>query len=140
MNTSLEDYMRSIYHLYETSKDKEKGIQSVDLAKSLSVTKASVSLMLKKLSSLDYIDSKPYKKIFLTSAGLKEARRIMHNHRVIEVFLKDILNYNDPKKIHEEAHILEHAFSQNTLDRLDKFLSNPKKSPTGEVIPHENTI
>ena len=63
----------------------------------------------------------------------------MHNHRVIEVFLKDILKFKDPRAIHEEAHKLEHAFSEDALNRLDQYLNNPDKSPTGELIPHDNT-
>jgi len=133
---SKDDYLRTIYSLYEKLDDKEKGIRSVDLAKTLSITKASVSGMLKKLARKGYLKCKPYSKIFFSHKGIKEARRVMHNHRVIEVFLKKILKY-DLSKVHEEAHKLEHAFSEESISRLDEFLNHPTRSPYGYNIPHD---
>jgi len=134
---SKEDYLRTMYGLYEKSDSKEDGITSVNIAKELKITRPSVSGMLKKLAENSYIKFTPYSKIFFTSKGLKEAQRVMHNHRVIEVFLKKILKY-DLSKVHEEAHRLEHAFSEESIDRLDKFLNNPTRSPYGYDIPHNS--
>ena len=134
-NISTEDYLRTIYFLYEKQEDKSNGVKSVDIAEELKITKPSVSKMLKKLILKKYLKSKPYSNIYFTNKGLEEAKRIMHNHRVIEVFLKDILNC-DIKKIHKEAHQLEHTFSEYTIKKLDKFLNNPKISPYGKLIPH----
>ena len=92
-------------------------------------------IIAKKLSREKAIRVEPYSKIKLTNKGLAEAKRIMHNHRVIEVFFRKILNY-DMAKIHEEAHKLEHAFSEESMRRLDDFLKNPKRSPYGKSIPH----
>lgn len=124
-----------MYSLYERLDNKEDGIKSVDIAKALNITKPSVSGMLRKLAKKRFIKVKPYSNILFTNKGLKEARRVMHNHRVIEVFLKKILNY-DLAKVHEEAHRLEHAFSEESIKKLDKFLNNPKRSPYGYKIPH----
>jgi DtxR family Mn-dependent transcriptional regulator len=134
---SKEDYLRTMFSLYEKLDSKEDGITSVNIAKELKITRPSVSGMLKKLVENGYIRFKPYSKIFFTSKGLKEAQRVMHNHRVIEVFLKKILKY-DLSKVHEEAHRLEHAFSEESIKRLDKFLNHPKRSPYGYDIPHED--
>jgi len=134
---SKEDYLRTMYGLYEKLDSKEDGIASVNIAKELKITRPSVSGMLKKLAENGYIKFSPYSKIFFTSKGLKEAQRIMHNHRVIEVFLKKILEYN-LSKIHEEAHRLEHAFSEESIKRLDKFLNHPTRSPYGHDIPRED--
>ncbi|MFH2028911.1 MAG: metal-dependent transcriptional regulator [Nanoarchaeota archaeon] len=133
MSISKEDYLRTVYALDE--KTDEKGIKAVDVAKELKVSKPSVSEMVKKLCDNGFLDAEPYSKIRLTKKGRKEAERVMHNHRVIEVFLKRILEY-DIDKVHEEAHRLEHAFSQESIERLDRFLENPKVSPSGKEIPH----
>ncbi len=138
MNISTEDYLRTIYSLYENQKDISKGVKSVYIAKELKISKPSVSKMITKLISKKYLKSKPYSNIYFTEKGLKEAKRIMHNHRVIEVFLKNILNCN-LGRIHEEAHHLEHTFSEYTIKKLDKFLNNPKVSPMGKKIPHGKT-
>lgn len=137
MNESIENYLRIIYVLVEKQSDKSSGIKITDIAKEMDVSKPSVSSMIKKLTDQKYLKSKPYSKVFLTSKGFNEARKITHNHRVIEVFLKDVLNY-DMTKVHVEAHRLEHAFSDESIKRLDDFLNNPNLSPFGRFIPHKN--
>ena len=139
MNISIEDYLRVIYSLFERNKNKGEGIKSIDISKELNITRASVSGMKRRLTKLGYIKSNKYSKIFVTKKGRNEARRITHNHRVIEVFLTDILGYGI-NKVHEEAHKLEHAFSEESMKRLDKFLNNPKLSPFGRSIPHNNEV
>ena len=134
---STEDYLRTIYSLYEKQEDKSKGIKSVDIAGELKISKPSVSKMITKLVSKKYLKAKPYSDIYFTEKGLKEAKRIMHNHRVIEVFLRDVLDCN-LSKVHGEAHQLEHTFSEYTIKKLDKFLNNPMVSPHGKLIPHDN--
>ena len=133
MEKSQEDYLRVMYLIYEKQIDKSLGIKSIDISKELKVSKPSVSEMLKKLAKMGFVRSKPYSNIFFTNNGLKQARKITHNHRVIEVFLNKTLNY-DLAKVHEEAHRLEHAFSEESIKRLDKFLKNPKVCPHGDVI------
>ena len=140
INKSKEDYLRTIYSFYE--KDKSKGIKSVDIAKSLGISKASVSDMIKNLAKDGLLKVEPYSKIFFTKIGLEEARRVMHNHRIIEVFLNRILGYDtkivhEDSKIHKEAHRLEHAFSEESIRRLDEFLKHPTESPFGYKIPHK---
>ncbi len=135
MNISTEDYLRTIYFLYEKQEDESKGVKSIDIAKELKISKPSVSKMITKLISKKYLKAKPYSNIHFTKKGLKEAMRVMHNHRVIEVFLKNVLNCN-LNRIHEEAHKLEHTFSEYTIRKLDSFLNNPKVSPYGKLIPH----
>ncbi|MFC1768360.1 metal-dependent transcriptional regulator [Nanoarchaeota archaeon] len=135
MNTSIEDYLRVLYRIYENQKNKEKGIKSVEVAEMLGISKPSVSAMIRKIMKKRYLRVSTYSRIHLTKKGLQEARRVMHNHRVIEVFLKEILKYNI-EDVHEEAHKLEHAFSKESIMRLDRYLKNPKMSPHGIKIPH----
>ena len=145
MEKSKEDYLRTIYSIYEHQEDKSLGIKSVDIAGKLQISKPSVSEMIKNLAKEGQIKVKPYSKIFFTKKGLNEAMRVMHNHRVIEVFLKKILKYSmgtdhEKSRIHEEAHRLEHAFSDDSIKKLDEFLKNPKESPFGYPIPHKRSI
>jgi DtxR family transcriptional regulator, Mn-dependent transcriptional regulator len=136
MNISIEDYLRIIYFLYEKQIDKSVGIKAVDVANELDVTKPSVTGMVKKIIKLGYLKAKPYSRIHLTKKGLKEAKRIMHNHRLIEVFLVNALGCK-LDEIHDEAHRLEHAFSDEIITKLDNFLQNPEISPLGKKIPHK---
>lgn len=129
----MEDYLRTIYNIYESQGEESYGIRSVDIASALKISKPSVSAMIKKLTEKGYLKSKPYSDIFFTPKGLKEAKRITQKHRIIEVFLKKTLKYN-VDLIHKEAHMLEHAFSEESIKRLDNFLNNPKTCPHGKKI------
>ena len=131
MNISREDYLRVMYELYEKNKG---AFKSVDIAHKLNVTKSSVSQMIKKLNKEKLILTEPYSKIRFTTKGLNKAESIIYIHRVVEVFLKDFLKY-DTKEIYDEAHRLEHAFSKESIKRLDVLLNKPKKSLHGKTIP-----
>lgn len=128
--TSKEDYLRGIYILEE-----EKGqIKSIDLAHYLKVSKPSVSEMVRELQSDGLVAHKKYSKLQFTSRGRKIAERLTRKHRLIELFLKKMLQLKS-KNIHEEAHRLEHAFSDESISKLRKVLGNPKKDPHGKPIP-----
>ncbi len=132
---TIEDYLRAIYFLIEKKSGQEVGVSSVDLAKELGISKASVSEMISKLKNIGLVDSEPYSKVYLTKKGLEKAKKVMHKHRLIEYFLSEVLKC-DMRKIHTEAHNLEHAFSEETIKKLDDFLDNPNTTPHGKEIPH----
>jgi DtxR family transcriptional regulator, Mn-dependent transcriptional regulator len=135
MNEAVEDYLCTIYSLFEKAPD--RGIRSVDIAKALGISRPSVSAMMRRLAKEGYIEADPYSKIFLTSEGKEHGRKVMHKHRVIEVFLTDVLGHGI-EDIHDEAHRLEHAFSDASIQKLDVLLDNPTVSPTGKSIPHDS--
>lgn len=129
-SASKEDYLRGIYHLMEDNKE----IKSVELADYLNITKPSVSQMLQELDKEGMIDYKRYSRLKLTDKGRKIAEKVTFKHRIIETFLKNMLKINSTE-IHEEAHRLEHAFSDKSINRLRRILGNPRLDPHGKPIP-----
>lgn len=127
---SKEDYLRAMHNIWTQN---NQIINSSELANYLDVSKPAVSKMIRKMQKDGLIKIVPYSKIKFSSKGLKEARKLTYKHRIIEVFLKDILKI-DEKRIHAEAHDLEHAFSLDSINRLYKFLNNPKTCPHGQEI------
>ena len=124
-----EDYLRGLYILQE-----EKGeIKSIDLAHYLNVSKPSVSEMVKELDKEGLISYKKYSRLRFTSRGRIIARKLTSKHRLIEIFLKNVLKIKS-KNIHQEAHRLEHAFSDESMTKLRKLLGNPKRDPHGKPI------
>jgi len=109
-----EDYLRVIYEM--------KKVRSVDISRKLGISKPSVSEMLRKLTKLRLVKFKPYSKVELTKNGKIEARKIIKKHEIIEKFAGKIGH----KKPHEEAHILEHYFSDEMIKKLDNFLTEKK--------------
>ena len=127
---SREDYLRGLYILEE-----EKGeIKSIDLARYLNVSKPSVSEMLRNLNKEGVVLYRKYSKIKFTGKGKKIAEKLTSKHRLIELFLKNILKMKSTN-VHEEAHRLEHAFSDESIGKIRKILGNPKKDPHGKPIP-----
>lgn len=125
-----EDYLRGLYILEE-----ERGeIKSIDLAHYLNISKPSVSEMVKELNKEGLVSYKKYSKLKFTAKGRKIAKKLTSKHRLIELFLKNILKINS-KNVHQEAHRLEHAFSDKSIAKLRKLLGNPKKDPHGKPIP-----
>ena len=127
---SKEDYLRAIYHLMEENPN----VKSVEVADYLNVTKPSVSEMLKNLDRSGLIQYKKYSKIKLTKKGFNLAQNLTARHRIIETFLKDTLKIN-PQNIHNEAHKLEHSFSDESIEKISILLKNPKTDPHGKPIP-----
>jgi len=130
ISVNKEDYLRAFY----LQEEKGEKITVTETADYMDVSKASVSEMLKKLVAKGLINYERYSDITLTLKGKNFARKLTARHRLIEYFLRETLKM-DESEIHEEAHRLEHAFSDVAIEKLRIFLGDPKKDPHGEPIP-----
>lgn len=131
-----EDYLRAIYHL-EEEQDNDPDVSSVDICNYLKISKSSVSEMLRKLTKRKLVNSELYGKVTLTKEGRSFAVGITRKHRIIEVFLSEVLKIKGAL-IHEESHRLEHAFSNESIDSIFKIIKNTKSCPHGKRIPQIN--
>lgn len=131
-NITKEDYLRAVYHLTEENEIDE--VSSVDIQKYLKLSKPSISEMIRKLANENLIHAEHYQKVKLTKKGLLYSIEITRKHRVIEVFLKEILKINN-NQIHEEAHRLEHAFSDDSIKSISNLIKNKNCCPHGKKIP-----
>lgn len=129
-----EDYLRAIYHLDEEQGFPPGGVSSVDVGSYLRVSKPSVSEMVRKLAGEGLIHPVRYGKIRLTRKGRAESAAITRRHRIIEVFLSDVLRLRRGL-VHEEAHRLEHAFSDESLDAIARLVKGKGECPHGKRIP-----
>ena len=129
VSPAREDYIRAIYLLKEAGED--PGI--IQIAKRLNLSKSTVSERMKELTHDGLTISKPYSTISLTKQGMALGKKMTYKHRLIEVFLHQTLKL--PKDlIHSEAERLEHAFSDEAIERLDIFLKHPTHDPHGSLI------
>jgi len=130
-----EDYLRAIYHVQEEIKDRKSGVKSVDLCKYLKLSKSTVSEMLRKLMKNGFIEQPTsYGRIKLTKKGFSESVSITKKHRLIEAFLSGILKIRR-SDIHDEAHRLEHAFSNDSINSIAGLIKDTKTCPHGKPIP-----
>ena len=130
LTRSVEDYLKTIYHLSD-----QGGFASTsDIAARLAVAPPSVSGMVKRLSEAGLIEHVPYRGVQLTSQGRRAALRMIRRHRLLEVYLTERLGY-DWDGVHDEADRLEHAVSDELIERMAAALGQPRYDPHGEPIP-----
>ena len=127
---AMEDYLKTIYLL---GRNGEK-VSTSALAKKLNCSAASVTNMLQKLASLKLVQYKPYQGVRLTTTGNRVALEVLRHHRLIELYLKEVLGYSWDK-VHAEAEQLEHVISEEFEDRIASKLGDPQLDPHGEPIP-----
>ena len=95
---------------------------------------ASVTNMLRKLSKLKLVNYEPYRGATLTSPGEKIALEVIRHHRLIELYLSEILGYSWDK-VHAEAEKLEHVISEQFEEKINEVLGYPTLDPHGHPIP-----
>jgi len=130
-SSAEENYLKAIYHL---SVGESEVVSTNAIAEELQTKPASVSDMLKKLSSKELVNYVKYKGVNLTDKGRSVALWIVRKHRLWEVFLVEKLKFNWDE-VHEVAEQLEHIKSKPMIEKLDVFLNYPKFDPHGDPIP-----
>lgn len=117
-----EDYLESIYRLLEEGHESaESSVRSVDVAEDLGVSKASVSKALGYLRENGMIEQERYGRVKLTSQGAEYARDVWRRHRALRKFLIKELGV-DPKTADDEACLMEHDLSVDTMEKLYSYL------------------
>lgn len=119
-----EDYLESIYRIaIESGGDPSLGVRSVDVAEDLGVSKASVNKALSYLKESGMVEQARYGRVTLTEEGVVYARDVWRRHRTLRKFLVNLLGV-DPEVADEEACLVEHAFSQDTMERMYSYLES----------------
>jgi DtxR family Mn-dependent transcriptional regulator len=126
----VEDYLKAIWTLQQT----EAPVSTSRIAERLGLTAAAVTAMIKRLAEQGLLRHEPYYGVRLTPAGELAGLRIIRRHRVLELFLTEMLGY-EWDRVHDEAERLEHAASDDLIERLARLLGEPERDPHGSVIP-----
>ncbi len=125
----LEEYLESILDLEEN-----QGIARTSaIARCMKVAPASVTEALQTLADKGYVSYEPYRGAALTDQGREMARKVKRRHRLLEVFLHNVLHISD-RNVHEEACRMEHTISDETECALCKMLHAPARCPHGSLI------
>ncbi|CAN5846127.1 metal-dependent transcriptional regulator [soil metagenome] len=126
----VEDYLKAIWMLQQV----ETPVSTSRIAERLGLTAAAVTAMVKRLAEQGLLQHEPYYGVRLTESGEKASLRIVRRHRVLELFLTQILGF-DWDRVHDEAERLEHAASDELIERLADLLGEPERDPHGSAIP-----
>lgn len=127
------DYLAAIYRLsLEHSK-----VTTSTLAESLYVSPAAVSSMLKRLEETGHIERSTAEGIVLTEQGRLASLQSVRRHRLLEVFLVEVMGFTWDQ-VHSEAARLEHAISGAFETRMFELCGRPTHCPHGNPIPSEH--
>lgn len=125
ITASKEDYLERIYDI---SLVNEK-VRSIDVAKALSVSRASVNKSLQGLKQDGYIEQEPYGTIYLTSKGFEVAKETRKRHNALRKFLTQVLGVSYAVA-DVDACEMEHAISEETAQKLYAYLETITESPS----------
>ncbi|MFN2198495.1 MAG: metal-dependent transcriptional regulator [Anaerolineales bacterium] len=129
---AVEDYLKTIYLIQST----QGRASTKDIADELQVKPASVTGMVQKLSETrpPLLEYRKHQGVTLTEQGEEVALEIIRHHRLLELFLTQILGY-EWEDVHAEADRLEHVISEEFEERIAEALGDPSHDPHGDPIP-----
>lgn len=127
---SVEDYLKAIYSLSEAG----DAASTSAIAETLDIQPASVTGMVKRLADSGLLEYLPYRGVRLTKPGVREALRVVRRHRILETYLCERLGFSWDD-VHGEAERLEHAASDQLIEKMAAALEFPRHDPHGAPIP-----
>jgi DtxR family Mn-dependent transcriptional regulator len=133
-NEGAENYAKAIYEL-QARGDRPVGTSAV--AERLGVTRASASGMLRRLAEEGLVEYAPYHGARLTPEGERIALEMIRHHRLIELFLAEVLDM-PWDRVHSEAEVLEHHISEELEELIAAKLGQPAIDPHGDPIPNRD--
>ncbi|MFZ2360594.1 MAG: metal-dependent transcriptional regulator [Anaerolineae bacterium] len=125
-----QDYLKAIYMLLSRGQEASNSA----IAQAMGVAPASATNMVKRLAEAGLIEHAPYRGVRFTPAGQQVALEMVRHHRLIELFLHDILDM-PWDQVHVEAERLEHAISEEVEEAMARKLGYPTFDPHGDPIP-----
>src|SRR5881628_3031151 len=127
---SQQDYLKALYLL----RGDQRPVPTRELAQRLGISSPSVSEMVARLTAQGLVEHDRYRGQQLTKEGRKVALELVRHHRLLEMFLVEVLGYTWDE-VHDEAERLEHVMSERMEQRIFELLGRPQLDPHGHAIP-----
>jgi DtxR family Mn-dependent transcriptional regulator len=129
---TVENYLKTLYA--QQQRGGGERVPMGGLAAAMDVAPGTATAMVKALSESGLVDYEPRGGVRLSSKGEKLALHVLRRHRLVELFLVEVLKL-DWSEVDEEAEELEHAISDKVLAKIDELLGHPEADPHGDPIP-----
>lgn len=134
-SSTVENYLKAIYQGQSALPPGERLVAMGQVAAALGVTPGTATTMVKALSESGLAEYEPYSGVRLTGAGETLAGLVLRRHRLVELFLVQVMGMSWAE-VHEEAELLEHVVSERLIERMDDMLGHPTHDPHGDPIPN----
>src|SRR3954469_5826184 len=133
-SSTVENYLKAIHHGQSALPKGQRLLPMGQVATALSVTPGTATTMVKALAESGLVEYEPYTGVRLTKAGDKLAALVLRRHRLVELFLVQVMGMAWDE-VHDEAEQLEHVVSERLIERIDAMLGRPTHDPHGDPIP-----
>ena len=133
-SSTVENYLKAIYVGETHLTAEQKLVPMGQLAGALGIAPGTATTMVKALAESDLVFYEPYNGVRLTAAGQKLAARVLRRHRLIELFLVQVIGMKWDE-VHDDAEQMEHVVSDRLIERIDEMLGQPEVDPHGDPIP-----
>src|SRR6266704_2787617 len=133
-SSTVENYLKAIYLGQSALSRDVRLVPMGQVAASLGVTPGTATTMVKALAESGLAEYEPYSGVRLTAAGEKLAGLVLRRHRLVELFLVQVMGMSWAE-VHDEAEKLEHVVSERLIERIDEMLGHPTHDPHGDPIP-----
>src|ERR1700746_732181 len=130
LTRSQEDYLKALFQLHGDARP----VPTRDLASRLGISSPSVSEMVSRLTAHGLVEHDRYRGQQLTREGRRGGGELVRHHRLLEMFLVEVLGYTWDE-VHDEAERLEHFISERMEARIFELLGRPEGDPHGHAIP-----
>jgi DtxR family transcriptional regulator, Mn-dependent transcriptional regulator len=135
-SSTVENYLKAIYQGQSTLVGGGRLVSMGHVAAALGVTPGTATTMVKALAESNLAEYEPYSGVRLTAAGERLAGLVLRRHRLVELFLVQVMGMSWAE-VHEEAEQLEHVVSERLIERIDQMLGHPTHDPHGDPIPNQ---
>jgi len=133
-SSTVENYLKAIFQAQLHLARKGDLVPMGHLAGALGVVPGTATTMVKALAESGLVKYEPYAGVRLTASGERLAAMVVRRHRLIELFLVEVMGMSWTE-VHDEAEHLEHAVSDRLIERIDEMLGHPVTDPHGDPIP-----
>jgi DtxR family Mn-dependent transcriptional regulator len=133
-SSTVENYLKAIFLGESQLPGGQRLFPMGQLAARLGVAPGTATTMVKTLADAGLVEYEPYNGVRLLPAGAKLAGLVLRRHRLIELFLVQVLGMRWDE-VHDDAEQLEHVVSERLIERIDELLGHPEVDPHGDPIP-----
>lgn len=135
VSPAMRRYAAEIYRLQQDHQQVSLSLLSSHVESSAQA----ISTMVKRLNKGGFLVHEPYRGVRLTSSGETIAMPALRRHRLTEVFLVKVMQY-DWASAHELSDVFERGVNDEIEDRMFDLAGHPTRCPHGEPIPSKDGV
>jgi len=119
--------------IYRRQYEESTKVRTTAVAKSLAVRPATVTEVIQNLSEKNLLQHRRYHGVELTKEGIREARKLLRKHRILELLFVDLLKYDVQKSCIEASNLDYHA-SMDLINAICRAYGHPEICPCEKII------